>query len=54
MLWIYEMLLEIIDGKRNFKENLPDVVVIFVPYGLMHCGLVLPYGDTDLDQYWFR
>ena len=54
MLWIYEMLLEIIDGMKNFKENMPNFVVIFVPYGLMHCGLVLPYGDTDLDQHWFR
>ena len=23
-------------------------------YTLTHCGLVMPYGDTDLDQHWFR
>ena len=23
-------------------------------FNLKHCGLVTPYGDRDLDQYWFR
>ena len=34
--------------------KLPKVKVKQTCYGLTDCGLVMPYGDTNLGQHWFR
>ena len=34
----------------NFKNNSALILV----KGPSHCGQVMPYGDIDLAQHWFR
>ena len=38
----------------NTWNEIIEVIVSFTQYALIHCGLVTPHDDMDLDQHLYR
>ena len=52
--WVNTNLLVIFQTKRHQNELFVYGLAVIDVNGLTHWGLVMPFGDLDLGQHWFR
>ena len=50
----YLWMVETFGLTQTFYHNLPKSVDCSGSFVLIHCGLVMPYGDINLGRHWYR